>query len=185
MTSADIQVVNALLPEFAGFVFAPGRHHLNPAQGKALRAQLDPKIQSVGVFVHESLDFILQLYELGIINVAQLHGKNDFKLVKALQRAGLPVIQVFQNQKIDFDNPADYFMQDSGQGSGQTLQWRPLPKSKRPIILAGGLTSANVQEAIQITGASIVDVSSGIETNGHKDPIKMSQFCQQAKGVIK
>ena len=74
-------------------------------------------------------------------------------------------------------------MIDSGQGSGQTLTWTALPATAQPTILAGGLQPTNVAAAIALTHPDIVDVSTGVETNGHKDGQKIQAFVHTAKGV--
>ncbi|GAF40488.1 phosphoribosylanthranilate isomerase [Agrilactobacillus composti DSM 18527 = JCM 14202] len=183
MTNLDVLAVNETAADLAGFVFAPSRHQIQLAQALSLKAQLNPNIQTVGVFVHEDFATIKALYDAGAIDIAQLHGATDPVLVQRLQAVGLRVIQVFQNKAIDATSPADYLMVDSGQGSGQTLAWKPLPQLEKPVILAGGLTATNVAEAIVITQPDIVDVSSGVESAGHKDPQKISAFVENAKGV--
>ena len=66
---------------------------------------------------------------------------------------------------------------DSGTGSGRTFAWELLRGIRRPYFLAGGLTPENVAEAIEECRPFAVDVSSGIETAGRKDPTKMNAFC--------
>ena len=71
-------------------------------------------------------------------------------------------------------------------GNGRTFDWQlvdqnHLPKEK--LWLAGGLTSDNVSEAIQYFAPKVVDVSSGVETMGEKDSIKIHAFCQAVKAT--
>ncbi|MEE6716611.1 phosphoribosylanthranilate isomerase [Schleiferilactobacillus harbinensis] len=183
MTPADVAAVNTTAADFAGFVFAPGRHQLSASTAQALRRLLDPRIQSVGVFVHETVAEILAIYRTGAISIAQLHGPADAAMIRTLQSAGLQVIQVFINQPLDPASPADYVMVDSGQGSGKTLTWTALPATAQPTILAGGLQPANVAAAITLARPDIVDVSTGVETDGHKDRQKIQAFVRTAKGV--
>ncbi|WP_270766793.1 phosphoribosylanthranilate isomerase [Lacticaseibacillus rhamnosus] len=184
MHSEDILAINAAQADFAGFVFAPGRHQVTLEQAVALRKLLHPDIQPVGVFVHESVADILAIYQAGAIEIAQLHRTSTPTEIKQLQHAGLQVIQVFERQAIDLNSPADYLMVDSGKGSGQLLNLVAIPHIMRPLILAGGLTPENVARAIQIVHPTIVDVSSGVETAGHKDAHKIYQFTQNAKEEI-
>ncbi|KMO64193.1 phosphoribosylanthranilate isomerase [Lacticaseibacillus rhamnosus] len=184
MHPEDILAINAAQADFAGFVFAPGRHHVTLEQALALRKLLHPDIQPVGVFVHESVNDILAIYQAGAIEIAQLHRTSTPAEIKQLQHAGLQVIQVFERQAIDLTSPADYLMVDSGKGSGQLLNLVAIPHITRPLILAGGLTPENVARAIQVVHPTIVDVSSGVETAGHKDAHKIHQFTQNAKEEI-
>ncbi|MBR2092702.1 MAG: phosphoribosylanthranilate isomerase, partial [Candidatus Methanomethylophilaceae archaeon] len=71
---------------------------------------------------------------------------------------------------------ADYVLLDSGKGSGQTFDWSLVKPLGRRMVLAGGLTPDNVKEAVTKLRPYAVDVSSGIETGGVKDPIKMKAF---------
>ena len=71
-------------------------------------------------------------------------------------------------------------------GNGAPFDWRLLlgVKDEVPFMLSGGLTPDNVAEAIRVTGAAIVDVSSGVESRpGEKDPDLIRRFLQAAKGV--
>ncbi|MES5861227.1 phosphoribosylanthranilate isomerase [Lacticaseibacillus paracasei] len=181
MHSEDILAVNTAGADFAGFVFAPGRHQISLEQALSLKQLLHPKIKTVGVFVNEPVAEILAIYQAGAIDVAQLHGKITPTEITQLQQAGLKVIHVFERQAIDLTSMADYLMVDSGKGSGQLLNLKAIPHISRPLILAGGLTPLNVRQAVQLVQPTMVDVSSGVETNGHKDADKITQFIQQAK----
>nr|MCR5156297.1 phosphoribosylanthranilate isomerase [Butyrivibrio sp.] len=76
------------------------------------------------------------------------------------------------------NSSADYLLLDSGKGTGQTFNWELIREAAfdKPFFLAGGLGPENVAEAIDKLSPYAVDVSSGIETNGVKDPDKMRQF---------
>lgn len=184
MKPDDILAVNAAEADFAGFVFAPSRHQVSLARTLTLKKLLNPKIKTVGVFVNESMDEILAIYKAGVIDIAQLHGKSTPGDITRLQRAGLKVIQVFERQSIDLASTADYLMVDSGKGSGQLLDLKAIPHINRPLILAGGLTPQNVRQAVQLVQPDIVDVSSGVESDGHKDADKIIQFIKNAKEEV-
>lgn len=184
MRLQDIQAVNAAEADFAGFVFAPSRHQISLTTALQLRQHLNRNIPTVGVFVNESADDILASYHAGAIDIAQLHGKSTPAEIARLQATGLKVIQVFERQSIDLASQADYLMVDSGKGSGQVLNWQAIPEIDRPLILAGGLTPTNVNQAVRIVHPDIVDVSSGVETNQLKDPTKITEFIKNAKEEV-
>ncbi|AFR22922.1 phosphoribosylanthranilate isomerase [Lactobacillus helveticus] len=184
MKPADVLAVNAADADFAGFVFAPSRHQVSLETALALKMLLMPGIKAVGVFVNESADDILAAYKAGAIDIAQLHGKSMPTEITRLQQAGLQVIQVFERQSIDLTSTADYLMVDSGKGSGRLLNLKAIPHIDRPLILAGGLTSENIAQAVQIVRPDIVDVSSGVETAGHKDASKITRFIKKVKEEI-
>lgn len=72
---------------------------------------------------------------------------------------------------------ADYILLDSGSGgTGETFDWERIRHIRRPYFLAGGLTPDNAAEAVHLLHPYAVDVSSGIETDGHKDRDKMIKF---------
>lgn len=183
MTLSDVAAVNTTTADFAGFVFAPSRHQIDIPTATLLKKHLNPQIKTVGVFVHESYETITKIYQAGLIDLVQLHQNYESNLNQRLHKDGLPIIQVFQNQSPKNQVQADYIMVDSGQGSGQTLTWQPLPTITKPLILAGGLTPENVAQAISVVQPTIVDVSSGVEVAHHKSIAKIQQFVNNAKGA--
>lgn len=179
----DITAANALEPDFVGFVFAPkSRRCVTTEQAKALRNQLSPTIQSVGVFVDEEPERVAALLEAGIIDLAQLHGREDEGYLERLRDlTGKPIVQAFQvKTPKDLERAekslANYILLDSGAGTGTTFDWGLLTSVRRPYFLAGGLGPDNVAQAIRTLHPWGVDVSSGIETGGVKDFHKMAAF---------
>ena len=181
--SEDIEAVNALLPDYIGFVFwEKSRRFVSDEKAAGLKKQLDGRIQAVGVFLDDAIDHIADLAENGVIDLIQLHGHEDEDYIKLLrQRTKLPVIQAFvvkdeSAAKLAENSTADYILLDAGYGTGQTFDWELLSDIKRPYFLAGGLDPDNVAGAISRLKPFAVDVSSGIETDGQKDPVKMKAF---------
>lgn len=187
----DIQAANELLPAYIGFVFAPkSRRYVHPDRAEELRRMLNPGIIPVGVFVNETPETVAALLDRGIIDIAQLHGKEDEAYIRRLrQLTKKPLIQAF---RIDTPadvaaaqaSPADYVLLDSGAGgTGTCFDWSLLQDIQRPYFLAGGLTPENVGGAVATLHPYAVDVSSGIETDGAKDKEKMTQFVRAVRGV--
>lgn len=179
----DIQVVNELKPEFVGFVFAPkSRRYVSPQQAEALKALLAPDIQAVGVFVNEATETVARLLNSGVIDMAQLHGGEDEDYIRQLRaRTGKPLIQAFRVASQEDvtraeSSAADHILLDSGAGTGTAFDWQLIRHVSRPYFLAGGLGLCNVEHAVQQLSPYAVDVSSGIETDGVKDPAKMAAF---------
>lgn len=179
----DIAAANRLSPDYVGFVFAPqSRRCVSPQQAAKLKALLRPDIQAVGVFVDEAPEQIAALLEQGIIDLAQLHGSETPAQVRKLKAlTGKPVIQAFRiRTQADVTaaeaSPADFILLDSGAGTGTAFDWRLLRTLHRPWFLAGGLEPENVGRAVREMRPWAVDVSSGIETGGVKDEIKMAAF---------
>lgn len=181
--SEDIQAVNALLPDYIGFVFAQKSSRcVTPERAAELKGLLDPSIRAVGVFVDEKPEEVARLLNAGVIDLAQLHGHEDESYITQLR--GLtdrPLIQAFRiRSRADVDcalrSSADHLLLDAGAGTGTTFDWSLLGDLPRPYFLAGGLHPGNVGEAVARLHPYGVDVSSGIETNGHKDAEKMANF---------
>ncbi len=179
----DITAANVLEPDFVGFVFAPkSRRYVTTEQARALRNHLLPSIQAVGVFVDEEPERVAALLEAGIIDLAQLHGREDEGYLERLRAlTGKPIIQAFQvktpnDLERTQSSSADYILLDSGAGTGTTFDWGLLTSVRRPYFLAGGLGPDNVVQAVRTLHPWGVDVSSGIETGGVKDFHKMAAF---------
>lgn len=175
MTIADIQAVNQAHADFAGFIFADGRHHISLEQALKLRTELDTNIPSVGVFVDASMSEMLKVVNSGAVSIVQLHGNESEETITILHNHGVKVIQVFKSpQSKVLRTQADYLMVDSGKGDGQKLNWNNLQTT--PDILAGAIDLNNVDEAIEQVHPQIIDVSRGVETDNKKDPLKIKQI---------
>lgn len=180
----DIQKANELKPDFIGFVFAKkSKRYASPELAAALKAELDPGIRAVGVFVNEDPEAVAALLNAGTIDVAQLHGKEDETYIVALRAmVSKPIIKAFRidtPEDVEKANAcsADLVLLDSGNGgTGTAFDWKLLSSIRRPYFLAGGLNTENAEEAVRLLKPFGVDVSSGIETEGKKDPEKMAAF---------
>ena len=188
MRLADIDEVNKLKPDYIGFVFAKkSKRYVTPDQAKALRDRLDHRIKSVGVFVSEDLDEVCRLIDEGVIDLAQLHGDEDDVYIDSLKaRTGCEVIKALKiRQKEDlmpaYESHADIILLDAGAGDGKAFDWELLKDFERLYFLAGGLDSDNVTDAIARLHPFGVDVSSGIEKDGVKDPELMEMFTDNVR----
>jgi len=163
-----------------------------------LRDRLDARVAAVGVFVNQDVDFVAELCRAGVIQVVQLHGDEDGGYVERLrEHCGCPVIKTVG---VGADNgvggvlPAlptgvEYLLFDTASaergGAGRAFDWRVLAAyDGPPYFLAGGLSAANVAEAIRTLAPFAVDVSSGVETAGVKDAEKVEQFVEIVRTVL-
>ncbi|MBQ8489149.1 MAG: tryptophan synthase subunit beta [Pseudobutyrivibrio sp.] len=184
----DIKNANELKPEYIGFVFYDkSRRNVSKAQAKKLKSLLNPEIKAVGVFVDAPTSTVEELYTENIIDVAQLHGHEDEDYIKELMDNNIPVIKTFNANSPEElikaeKSAADMIMIDAGSGDGVPIKdLKLLTYLDRPFILAGGLNKENVADAIEITKPYAVDVSTGIETDSHKDKNKMKQFVEAVR----
>ena len=193
-----MQVVNDLKPEYVGFVFwEKSKRNVTREQARELKAALSQSIKAVGVFVDEEPETVAALLNDGIIDIAQLHGSEDEAYIARLREliGDKPIIKAFVIKGADVDKDvkdtidsikacsADFLLLDSGKGTGQTFNWELIKEAgfEKPFFLAGGLDPENVATAIEALHPYAVDVSSGIETDGRKDPEKMRQFAANAR----
>lgn len=188
--SKEIELANELKPEYIGFVFAEkSKRYITYERAKELKAQLLPDIKAVGVFVNENPEYVAQLLDEGVIDIAQLHGNEDEIYIGQLKKiTDKPVIQAFlirneKDLKRAEESPADMVLMDAGAGSGTVFDWGLIRRFDRPYFLAGGLSAENVSKAISILHPYGVDVSSGIETEGAKDKDKMTAFMEAVRKV--
>ena len=186
----DIRTANELRPDYVGFVFAPkSRRAVSKEIAKELKSILDPAIPAVGVFVDEKPEIVAQLLEDGIVDMAQLHGQEDAAYITRLRElTGRPVVQAFrirnrEDVKAAEQSPADLILLDAGAGDGRTFEWALVAGIRRPFFLAGGLTPENAPEAVKSLHPYALDVSSGIETDGFKDPVKMRAFVESVRRI--
>lgn len=185
----DVEYVNASRPDYVGFVFAGTKRKLDSKRAAALRALLDPGITAVGVFIDEEIPVLLRLLREGIIDMVQLHGREDEAYIRRLkEEAGCPVIKAFsirteEDIKRAKQCSADYIMLDNGPGgTGESFDWSLMRSVYRPFFLAGGLDCENVTQALRL-GAFALDVSSGVESGGVKDPEKIARFIGQVRAA--
>ena len=184
----DIEAAGELLPEYIGFVFFPGsKRYVAPETARALKSGLNPGIRAVGVFVDEKPETVAMLLSDGTIDMAQLHGSEDEAYLADLRkRTDKPLIRAFRVRGAEDAlraqaSSADEILLDAGAGDGKTFDWSCLRQVKRPYFLAGGLTPENAGRAVRELKPYAVDVSSGIETGGFKDIVKMRAFVRAVR----
>ena len=184
----DIAAVNLYKPEYCGFIidFPKSRRNVTPKKVGYLRSMLDSDIVPVGVFVDHPAEKIAELLNENVISAAQLHGNEDEDYIKHLKTlTDKSVWKAFQIKSRDDiekaeNSTADFVLLDAGQGSGNTFDWSLLDDMTRPYALAGGLNPENVTFAMK-TGAQLLDVSGGVETDGYKDPKKIKEFIDKVR----
>ena len=169
--------------DYIGFVFAASKRQVSLEQAQELAKRVTGKTKIVGVFVSPSLEDL----ELAIgrvpLDMVQIHGTFDEALMPMIS---VPVIRAIQlsDQEAQVTSQADYLLFDAPvAGSGQTFDWNLLKDQKiqQNFFIAGGLTVDNVRQARETFQPYALDVSSGVETEGHKDIEKIKAFIEGAK----
>jgi phosphoribosylanthranilate isomerase len=187
----DVEYANILLPDYIGFVFAESSRRVSPAGAGALRARLDGRIEVVGVFVDAPVELVAGLLADGVIDIAQLHGREDARYISELKNvSGATVIKALpaRADRREYAGLADYllfdaFRADGPCGLGKRFDWGEIGDVGTPFFLAGGLTPENAAEAIRAVSPYCLDVSSGVETDKRKDFEKMKRFIEAARNL--
>ena len=194
----DIDIVNEILPDYVGFVFAKSRRQVSAAQAKELKKRLRPEIKAVGVFVNEKAENIAEIANQGIIDLIQIHGDEDAAYCRQLRKlTKATIIKVVRVEREDdligieeFD--CDYYLFDTLSskqygGTGKAFDHSILYNKgiKKPFFVAGGLNQDNVAAVIEVIKPFGVDASGGVETDGIKDANKIKEFIKQGRIVEK
>jgi phosphoribosylanthranilate isomerase len=188
--------------DLVGFVFfAPSPRHLGIEAARALGKRVRGRAQKVALSVDASDDELAASVAALKPDLLQLHGKETpERVVMVRERFGLPVMKALPiAERSDlaairfYDGVADRLIFDARAeleatrpgGLGKRFDWRLLEnlQTRAPFMLSGGLDALNVVEALRITAAPGVDVSSGVErAPGEKDPDKIRAFIAAARG---
>lgn len=187
MSSVDAIYANMAGPDMVGMVFSRGRRRTVTKDQAAQICSMLGSIERVGVFVDEEPQYIADIVDSGLVDTVQLHGVDDSRFKAVRDAVSVPIIRAYiVNSREDVQQAAsceaDHVILDAGMGSGRTIDWSLLEDVGFPYILSGGLDPSNVLEAIRRLHPAGVDVSSGVETNGIKDPTKMTSFVYAARG---
>lgn len=181
---------------FVGFLFIPHSRHFIENEVAAYLAHYVPAdVYKVGLFQDADDDTITRVLQEVPLDILQLHGKESPGRVAEIKHmTGLPVMKALSVQSEGdfamiegYEAAADWLLFDSPKGgSGKTFDWTLLQQYcdkhplKRPWMLAGGLNADNIKDALTILDPDALDVSSGVETDGAKDPVKIRAFLEAA-----
>lgn len=180
----DILAVNEAKPDYCGFIieFPSSFRSVTADEVRELVKELDPEIRPVGVFVNAPMELVRTLLDDGTLALAQLHGQEDESYIRELKTyTDKLIIKAFSIKTTEdiekaLQSPADYILLDQGGGgTGKTFDWSLIPEIQRPFFLAGGIGASNLGQAIREIHPYAVDLSSSVETEKRKDPMKIRQ----------
>ena len=189
----DALLAEELGASAVGFVFYPGSpRYIDPEEAKRISGALGPFITRVGVFVDEDIGTVQRIVETAGLTAVQLHGSEDQGYIDAVK--GVRVLKAlrvgpdFDFRLLDRYRVAAFLLDAWSEkeygGTGRTFDWEKARECGRygRIILAGGLTASNVEEALATVCPWGVDVSSGVEQSpGIKDHDKLRAFADAVK----
>lgn len=185
-----------------GFIFAPSPRRIDPAAAAEIVAGLPAKIETIGVFVNETPQRVAEIVEQVGLSGVQLHGDETDDVWPEFRRLldGRRIIKTLQARLLTEGGPRrlgnyvlsecgiDAILLDSGTvgnrgGTGNKFDWHAVQdfacriRETMPVIVAGGLNSENVVEALRVFQPWGVDVVSGVESAaGRKDETKIREF---------
>ena len=190
---------------FVGFVFyARSPRALDAEAAAALAGRVPRGISRVGLIVDESNESIDAILRQVPLDMLQLHGQETPARVGEIRRRfGKPVMKAIKvatdadvESSAPFDGTADWLLFDAKTppqmanalpgGNAISFDWALLADRRwnRPWMLSGGLNAGNLAEAVRVTGAAVVDVSSGVEDRpGVKSPAKIGEFLRLAQSL--
>ncbi|MCH5333679.1 MAG: phosphoribosylanthranilate isomerase [Agathobacter sp.] len=197
---AEAQYLNAAAVDYAGFVFhPPSKRNVTIPQAKDIMESLNPGIKRVAVLVSPDTAQIEELQEAGF-DLLQIHG--DLRM-EAVEHAKIPLWYAVNiadpatlAEKTEFlaslpsalrEKIIGIVVDGAEYGGGKTFdwtdsRWRDMEfLNGRSLILAGGLSEANVQTGIRLFSPDVVDVSSGVEGENGKDEKKLNAFIRKVR----
>jgi phosphoribosylanthranilate isomerase len=186
---------------YVGFVTYPkSPRHISTDTMRTLGARVPTSVTRVGLFVDPDDALLDEKLATGALDMLQLHGSETPERVATIrQRTGKPVMKAIKVAAVGdveqgikaYESVVDRLMFDAAEGTlpggnAKAFDWTILSGRKitLPWFLAGGLTPENVAEAVRVTGARAVDVSSGVEeTRGVKSIDLIRAFLDQVKAL--
>ncbi len=191
--------------DFGGLVFfAKSPRHLNLEQGSMLAERMRGRLRLAALVVDDKDEQLAAIARLVKPDFFQLHGKETPERVADIRaRFGIPVIKALAISEpgdlakvAAYDDVAEMFLFDAMPaadasrpgGHGAAFDWQILKGQNfvRPWFLAGGLMPENIARAIAVSGAKMVDVSSGVESApGIKSPNRIAEFVAAAKQTVR
>ncbi len=187
----DALLAVAMGADAVGFVFAPSPRQVTPVAAADVAKRLPPEILTVGVFRDEAPQRVVDIVGDAGLRAAQLHGHETAEQCRWVRQRVRFVIQGFPAGDPALDHSDDYgadaiLIDSPTPGSGEVFDWslaEGAPSARR-VILAGGLTPANVGDAVARVRPWGVDVSTGVESApGRKDARKVRDFVRNARAA--
>lgn len=188
----DIDYVNEAKPDYIGFIlnFPKSHRNISPERALELRSRLAEDIRPVGVFVNQPAEVVCEAAKRARLSVIQLHGQEDNNYIADLRKrisSTTPIWKAFgirtaSDLAAAQSSTADEILLDNGYGTGEVFDWSVISDFDRPFILAGGLTSGNIHEAIELFNPRVLDISSGVETDKVKDREKIFAAVRAVRG---
>ena len=180
-----------------GLIFhPPSERHLEPARAAAICRAVGPFVSTVAVMVNPTAECVREIIEQVNPDQLQFHGEEPADFCAAFGKPYIKALRVvpdvnvrkaLRETEVRYESARgillDTHASDRYGGTGTVFDWSQVSGGQgggvaMPLILAGGLTPENAAKALTEVAPYGVDVSTGVESDGHKDPDKIRRFCQ-------
>lgn len=176
-----------------GFVFySKSPRSVKPETARSIISSLPPLVTTVGVFVDEDKETLEKIVSYTGLDIIQLHGSESpeyfslsRKTIKAIRVKDLADLKQLNEYRAATAFLLDTYSPESIGGTGHIFNWEIAVEAKKlgRVILAGGLTPDNIEDAVKLVQPYAVDVASGVEGSikGKKDHKKLKLFIERAR----
>ena len=177
--------------KYVGFVFANTPRKITIEKALDIKKNLRPDIKTVGVFAGQPMEEIIEIMEKADLDVCQLHSgetnedcgfinKTVWKSISVKDKEGAEIAESYTNAD---GFVLDTFKKNQWGGTGETFDWSAVEDFSKNhfTILAGGINSTNVNDAIEKVSPNIIDLSSSVEVDGFKNYDKIKEFMESLK----
>ena len=171
--------------------YSESKRGLTVSEGSAIEVSLPPFVSKVGVFVNPNQSLVNKALETISFDFLQFHGSESVSFCESFSLPYIKAIPAQNSQQILRDladySSASAILLDTKVGArfggtGEAFDWKIVPETKLPLIVAGGLNPQNVFEAVSLMRPFAVDVSSGVEKESiQKDFQMMREFVEQVR----
>ena len=177
--------------KYVGFVFANTSRKITIEKALEIKKNLRPDIKTVGVFAGQSMEEIIEIMEKADLDVCQLQSRETNEDCALINKTVWKSISVKDKESaeiaVSYTNAdgfvLDTFKKNQWGGTGETFDWSAVEDFSKNhfTILAGGINSANVNDAIEKVSPNIIDLSSSVEVDGFKNYDKIKEFMESLK----
>ena len=177
--------------KYVGFVFANTPRKITIEKALEIKKNLRPDIKTVGVFAGQPTEEIIEIMEKADLDVCQLHSgetnedcgfinKTVWKSISVKDKESAEIAESYTNAD---GFVLDTFKKNQWGGTGETFDWSAVEDFSKNhfTILAGGINSTNVNDAIEKVSPNIIDLSSSVEVDGFKNYDKIKEFMESLK----
>jgi phosphoribosylanthranilate isomerase len=194
----SVEMAVACKCDFIGFIFyEKSVRYISIEAAAKISASIPSTISKVAVVVDATIEFLEKISAEFSPDFFQFHGNESIDFLREVRRKfpGVKIIKAFGiakekdlEQIKNFENCADIFLLDNKvAGSGEKFNWEIIKDfhSKKDWFLSGGLNVNNIEEALKISGAKMIDISSGIEkTRGQKSPELIKELMKKIQNYV-